>query len=152
MIGWLVDAAREHVVRPQTLDEDSGGVPVDRRIWENEGSAPLNAYDRYAQVVPLSTVPVSWDIGGMTARMRHEIAVILTVHGPDLARAEDERGPVALDLMLRAMQYEWANLVDPDGRQEVDTLNLRVDWGSLGLSDTDANATITLTLDTTLTL
>lgn len=148
MIGWLVDAAAEHVVRPQTLDD----VPAERRIWENEGSAPLNAYDRYAQVVALSTIPVSWDIGGGSVRLRHEIAVILTVTGPDLARAEDERGPVALDLMLRALTFGWANLVDPDGRQEVDTWNIRVDWGNLGLSETDANATLTLTLDTTLTL
>lgn len=152
MIGWLVDATREHVVRPQTLDEAAGGVPVDRRIWENEGSAPLTAYDRYAQVVPLATTMITWDIGGLTARLRHEVAVLLTVTGPDLARAEDERGPVALDLMVRAMSFGWGNLVDPDGRQEFDTLALRVDWGSLGLRDTDANATITLTLDTTLTL
>lgn len=108
MIDPLVAALVEHVVTPQSLDT----VDAERRVYLDPDRVPLDVRPQTAEVVPLTSSPVSATIGegGAVWTYQHVLVVDVSVQHGDLVEAYRLRDLVVGDLFDRALALDWPNL------------------------------------------
>lgn len=145
MIGWAVDLIVEHVVTPQTY----GTVPDDRRVYLDPASTPLDADPQEVDVAPVTTRPVSYEIGG-GVEVEHVVSVAVDVQHGDPVESRRRRDLIVLDLALRAVDQLPTLLaaVDPATGQAATRVEWAVDYAPLttGESDTNESAVVTFTI------
>lgn len=150
MIEPLVEAVREHIIRPQSGED----VPADRRLFEDLDAAPLDVTLQSAEVVPVDSTPINPEIGNgiPSLTIRHRITVAVACQSDTYAHATASRNAIVTDLMRRVATTDWANVPELPAGQYVTRYAWLVEYPDLDPGSIAAWATITLTLDTEWTL
>lgn len=146
MIGFAQGLIEDLIVRPQ----DTPDTDDDRRIYLDPDSAPIDSTPQEVDVIPMTTTPLRYEIGG-SLEVRHRIDVAVDVQHGSFAEARRRRDLIVLDLCLRALWNVEAimSAVDPETGQYPTGLEWSVNYLPLGTTATGSNesATITFTVD-----
>lgn len=146
MIGWIQAAIEEHVLTPQATVV----VPEYRAAIDPDGSG-LTVSAAELDVLPLTTRPLSFEIGGGMA-LEHRLDVALEVTHGDTVQARRIRDRIVLDLFLRLLDATptLSALVDPDSGQYLTKLTCDVSYVPLTLATTSEHARLSIVVETQL--
>ena len=145
MIGFAVDLLVEHVLAGQ-LDPAAG----EGRVYRGGDDRPVDVNAQEVDVRPLTSRVVRYEIGG-SVTFRHVVSLAVNVQHGDADEAVRLRDLIVLDLVLRSLaaRPEILGATDPATGQEVEAIEVEVDYRPLGISDTSESAVLVFSLDVT---